>query len=171
MASSKKYILLVIAVIIIALAGIGFYNRELIKAYYTDIKERPFKSGDKVYAIRAFSIMNDSTEFLFFRLIRSKATSERQILYGGNFITVKTFNKNHSTGLGSFIEREFFYGTGELKGKTINVIAQLYAVIPDKNLIEHGPSKDTMPPGFEYANDKQYVAAYTTSTKNQFKKF
>ncbi|MBD1383990.1 hypothetical protein IDJ75_01780 [Mucilaginibacter rigui] len=171
MTSSKKYILLAIAVIIVALAGIGFYNRELIKVYYTDTKERPFKSGDKVYAIKAFSIMNDSTEFLFFRLIKSKTTSERQIIYNGTYITVKTFNKNHSTGLGSFIEREFFWGTGELNGKTTNVIAQLYAVIPDKNLIEHSPTKDTMPAGFEYANDMQYVAAYTTSTKNQFKKF
>jgi hypothetical protein len=168
MASSKKYILLVIVVIIVALAGIGFYNRELIKAYYTDVNKRPFKSGDKVYAIKAYSIMNDTVKFRFFRLIKSTTSSEQDMLPDGTCISVKSFKNKHSTGLGSFIERKFLPLTDIQSGKAVNFLGQLYAIVPDKNLIELTANKRPMPAGFEYANDKLYVFAVYTSTKNEF---
>lgn len=168
MASSIKYILLVIAVIIVALIGIGFYNRELIKAYYTDINERPFKSGDKVYAIKAYSTMNDTVKFRFFRLIKSKTSSEQDMLSDCAYISVKSFKNTHSTNLGSFIERKFLPLTDMQSGRAVNFLGKLYAIVPDKNLIELSANKQLMPAGFEYANDKLYVFAVYTSTKNQF---
>lgn len=169
MTSSKKYILLVVVFILVILAGIGFYNRELIKVYYADTKERPFKSGDQVYAIKAYSILNDTVKFRFFRLIKSKTSSEQNMLLDGTCITVKSFKSKHSTSLGSFIERKFLSLTDIQNGKAVNFLGLLYAIVPDKNLTELTADKQSMPAGFEYANDKLYVFASYTSIKNRYK--
>jgi len=168
--SKKKYILIAIGVLVLSFSSICFYNREWIKEYYTDIQSHPFKEGDKIYAERFYSLAQDDMEFLFYRLIKSANSSEKQLKYDGIHINVSAFKKMHSTYIGHFVQREFFHVDISKGDKRFDGIVKCYEIIPDKSLVEYSAeSKEVMPAGYDYANDRIYVFSEYTNTKNTFR--
>lgn len=132
--SKRKYIFLLALSMLIALSVIGYYNKELISTYYNDKQARPFKTGDKIYAGKTYSLFSDSVQFLFFRLIRSKTSGEKAIIYSGVYIPVKTFTNRRSTHIGSFVNREFFWTDIKENGKNFTGVIPVYEVVPEKKV-------------------------------------
>jgi|GEM_PF-6291436 len=168
--SKKKIIFNILGSLVLIAMVVFFYNQSYIEAYYADMKAKPFSSGDKVYADNYTQYSPDTAIRPFYRIIKSKTTSEIGSLASDMGMKTSTYRSKKSTYFGHFIERKFFADTTTENGKISNVIIKLYAVEPDKTLVTHLP-KPKLPAGFEYIDDKYYVLAILTFTENQFNKY
>jgi hypothetical protein len=167
MSGKKKYSVLAISIILIAIAFLGFTNRKLIMAHYFNYKVNHFNKGDKVYAYKYFVSDVTSLELPLKRLIKSTISSDFKLISSGNAIVNDSLSKYRSSYIGTYIGYKMFPAVYKNK----EVMQSVYSIELNWKVVKKNAStQEPLPPNYIFADNNFYLT-WASCVNKELNKF
>jgi len=163
MSNKKKYIILIIAGVLISLSGLALFNFRLIEAYFYRFKHHRFNKGDKVYAYKYFVSDVSVLKLELMRLVKSKTSSDYKLISSGKTIVDDSLEKYKSSYIGTYIDYKFF----PYIYKNRKAIRCIYSIEPNWKIVNKNDTiPDKLPQNFEFVDDNFYLSWRTIAEKD-----
>jgi|GEM_PF-1599301 len=156
---------LIVLIVIVALAAIGFANKRYLQLQYINIKENTFSVNDNIYANNMALRLYPEVGVRLWRLAKSnKGDGSAMMALSGIHLTTKSTTKPKQVLLGRYLGHEIHkveYTDGADLGNyymiEVNPDLVKKIVIPDS----------TIRRDYTYLNDKYYIEPMWVTNKNK----